>query len=73
MHAHSQIYMHPRRQETGKFVTAILTGIFRNKKYYCQRVSGPVITEFAARKESRESKHPSDIGLKHSHELYSWN
>lgn len=27
MHAHIQIYKHPRRQETGKFITAALTGI----------------------------------------------
>jgi hypothetical protein len=53
MHAHIQIYMNPRRQETGKFVTAILTGIIRNKNYYYQCVSGPaVITEFATRNES---------------------
>jgi hypothetical protein len=66
--------MHPLRQETGKFITAILTGIIRNKNYYYKRVNGPaVITEFAARNKCPQNKHISDISLNHSHEFYSQN
>jgi len=51
MHEHIQIYMHPRRQETDKYLTAILNGIIRYKKCYYLCVSGPaVITEYGAKK-----------------------
>jgi hypothetical protein len=54
MRAHIQIYKHPRRQETDKFVTAVLTvNYFKIKQYYYQRISGPaVFTQFAARNKS---------------------